>query len=193
MTPSDWIAIVGIAGGLIAFGAGLWQYRRAQQWKRAEFVAEQMKSFESNLKIRLALQMLDWNSRTYELATGEAGATTDTIIDDELLASALVHHTTRPDGFRPPETQIRDCFDALFAHLERFEHYIQTGLVTPGDIRPYLEYWLDILGNRESGRKPEAFYDSLRSYLCGYGYDGVQQLLDQFNAKTMSTTANRGK
>ena len=44
MTPSDWIAIVGIASGLAAFVVGLLQYSRAQQWKRAEFVAAQMKA-----------------------------------------------------------------------------------------------------------------------------------------------------
>ena len=75
MTSSDWIAIVGVISGIIAFCVGLWQYRREQQWKRAEFVAEQMNSFESNLKIKLALQMLDYNSRTYELAIGENGET----------------------------------------------------------------------------------------------------------------------
>lgn len=110
MTSSDWIAIIGIASGLIAFGAGLWQYRRAQQWKRAEFVAKQMNSFERNLKIGLALQRLDWNSRTYELAIGEDGAIITTTIDDELLGSALLQHSKHPDGFEPAETQIRADF-----------------------------------------------------------------------------------
>ena len=180
MTSSDWIAVVGVISGIIAFCVGLWQYRRAQQWKRAEFVAEQMKTFESNLKIKLALQMLDYNSRTYELAIGENGETITTTIDDKILSSALMHHSKRPDGFRPAEAQIRDCFDELFNNFERFEHYIEAGLVTIADIRPYLDYWFNILGNRRSGRKPEEFYESLRSYLRGYGYDDVELLVSRF-------------
>jgi hypothetical protein len=41
--PEDLLKAVALLGAAIAFGIGLFQYRRAQQWKRAEWVAQEMK------------------------------------------------------------------------------------------------------------------------------------------------------
>ena len=131
----------------------------------------------------MALQMLDWNSRTLELPTGTAGEIEKTTVDDALLAKALVHHSARPDGFDWPEPQIRDYFDELLDRLERFDHYIEAGLVTADDISPYLDYWLDILGNPDSGRKPKEFYESFDAYLTGYDFAGVRRLFGRTNKR----------
>ena len=67
MKPNDWIALFGVVAGLIAFLSGLYQYIKAQQWKKAEFVVKEIKEFEADTQINLAMQMLDWNSREYDL------------------------------------------------------------------------------------------------------------------------------
>jgi hypothetical protein len=52
---------------------GLYQYVKAQRWKRREFIAAQIKDFEADKKIQLAMTMLDWNERTltFPTETGE--------------------------------------------------------------------------------------------------------------------------
>ena len=74
MDPGNWVALLGVIAGLIAFVAGLFQYVRAQQWKRAEFVGKEIKEFESKPAIRIAMQMLDWNARDFELFPEEEPA-----------------------------------------------------------------------------------------------------------------------
>jgi hypothetical protein len=47
---TDWVKIF---GALVVFFIGLQRYSKAQEWKRGEFVAAQIKSFESDEKFRL--------------------------------------------------------------------------------------------------------------------------------------------
>ena len=67
MDTGNWITLAAMSGGLIAFLAGLTQYRRAQRWKRAEFVAGEMKEFKADPWVRNALLLLDWNERAIDL------------------------------------------------------------------------------------------------------------------------------
>ena len=39
---TEWLKIV---GAFLVFIAGLWQYTKAQKWKRREFIAAQVKEF----------------------------------------------------------------------------------------------------------------------------------------------------
>lgn len=57
---TEWAKIL---GAIMVFSIGLWQYAKAQRWKRREFIAAQVKEFESDKKIQLAMTMLDWNNR----------------------------------------------------------------------------------------------------------------------------------
>jgi len=47
MIARDWISLVGIIVGIFAFSSGLWQYMKAQKWKRAEFVANSIIVFNA--------------------------------------------------------------------------------------------------------------------------------------------------
>ena len=49
------VSILGFAGTIITIGMAIHQYRRAEQWKRAEFVAKEVKDFENNSVVRNAL------------------------------------------------------------------------------------------------------------------------------------------
>lgn len=182
MNIGNWIAILGVSGGLIAFITGLIQYMKAQRWKRAEFVAKEIKEFESKQAIKVALKMLDWNVREYELYTNEKKLDKQKIsIDDSKLISALVPHTYNGSGFTDEEVYIRDIFDQLLDAFERFEHFIQSGLVGQEDFRPYLIYWIKIMGDMDSGRKPKQFYERLWSYIDFYEYYGVQKLFNRYS------------
>jgi hypothetical protein len=55
-----------VAGG-VAFGCGLYQYSRAQAWKRYEFVAAEIRQFDSDPQVRNGMLMIDWGTRDIEL------------------------------------------------------------------------------------------------------------------------------
>lgn len=171
MKIDNWIALFGMISGVSAFGVALSQYIKTQQWKRAEFVASEYKLFVSKQAVKNALLMLDWNVRAFELPDKRK-----VTITDEQLSAALVPHNKRPAGFTDTEVFIRDTFDELLEGLQVFSHYIESGLVSFDEFRTYLIYWVEILADKNSERKPAEFYDSLWSFIDYYGYSGVQTL-----------------
>ncbi len=63
---AEWVKIIG-AGvafwiGITRYREGLTQYKSAQNWKRSEFLAIQVKDFEADEKIHAVLMLLDWTS-----------------------------------------------------------------------------------------------------------------------------------
>lgn len=180
MESGDWITLGGIIGGLAAFVAGFFRYVRAQQWKTAEFVAKEIKEFESRPANRMVMQMLDWSVREVELFPEEEKVDERKVeVTDDILSDVLVPHTVRAI-FSREEARIRDIFDRFLDDLERFEHFIQSGLVGPKDFHPYLIYWIEIIGDRHSGRKPLKFLQNIWSYIDFYGYSGVQKLFSRY-------------
>jgi len=179
METGNWITLAAMIGGLIAFLAGLMQYRRAQRWKRAEFVAGEMKEFKADPWVRNALLLLDWNERAVDLFPHESDPAKRSVrVEDALIAHALVPHTSRSE-FSPVEIALRDTFDRFFDRLERFEYFLEAGLVSSKEFAPYLRYWLDILGNEHSGRKSPAVVQAIWAYIDFY-YSEVGSLLRRF-------------
>lgn len=169
-----WVA--GLAAVLtLAFGT--WEYRKAQAWKRAEFLASEVEKFESREATRAAMQMLDYNS--VRIVLWPEHPSPDSIrIDDAVLAGALLPHVEK-QRFSVAEFRIRDYFDQYFDGLERFDHYIEVGLITEDDLQPFLGYWLDILGDASSGRKPGPLVRTIWRYLDCYQFTGVIRLLER--------------
>ena len=66
---AHWLTLAAMTGGLVAFLGGLMQYRRAQRWKRAEFVANEMKEFKADPMVHNAL-LLSANLRDFERVPG---------------------------------------------------------------------------------------------------------------------------
>ena len=194
MTEREWISLAGVLAACAAFASGLWQYAKAQRWKRAEFVAAEIKAFESDELVAKALLMLDYNRRRINLlpeSYESEPANRVVSVNDADLTSALVHHSLRRPGFTPKEVVIRDCFDRLLDRLERFESYIEAGLISAKELKPYLGYWIEIIANRESKRKPQDFYTSLWSYIDEYDFHGVQRLARRFDRDITPTSEGR--
>ena len=57
------VSIFGFAAVLVTLLFGFFQYRRAEKWKRGEFIANAIKEFESNPTVRNALLMIDYGRR----------------------------------------------------------------------------------------------------------------------------------
>src|SRR5262245_42742493 len=106
---------IGLVSAVIVFGAGLWQYRAAQAWKRAEFLAIEAKVFFDDPKIATALLLIDYS--VIRLNDQGVPSRTGTVFDDDTVARSLALHTEFVDEtehFSTPELQARVAFDALF-------------------------------------------------------------------------------
>lgn len=172
---------IGVVGTLLGIAIALCQYWRAQAWKRSEFVAGEMSKLFADSHVKTALLLLDYNRIRLNPVDGTRATTENEgkVFDDALCISALRIHDAMETGvaFSREEMLIREAFDALLTQLENLDHFIVTGLVLPRNLRPYLAYWLNILGNPQSARKGKNFYDAMGLFITRYGYSGVTNLL----------------
>jgi hypothetical protein len=209
---SDPVAtVIGILLGVGTLLVGVIEYIRAQVWKRAEFLADVIKEFESSLPVRNVLVMLDWEDRKVELFPGMEEpekrfarvndrvflASMTTHYDDGVRAGAILaegeeavegeHVAVGVAGARNPTLQftpvqaaVRDCLDEFLNRLERFESYVKSNLVSAKDFKPYLRYWLDIIGDPNSGRKFPDLRKQMWRYIDCYKFTGVQAFFKRF-------------
>jgi hypothetical protein len=179
-TPEDLLKAIALTGAAIAFAIGLAQYRRAQQWKRAEWVAQEMKQLFSDPTVQAALLMIDWGSRQI-LLYPEREKIEDRYVQltNEMVARALMPHEKRQgsEKFTNLEADIRAAFDRALDGLERFHSYVATGLVKISDLQPYLKYWAVNLIRDQYGALGEDRIATLIGYMDKYGFDGAHKLL----------------
>jgi len=99
------ISIAAYFGGLAAFSVGLIQYRRADYWKRCEFLAREMKEFFADPKVGLSMTMIDWGVRRIKLF--EATTSKDLSIQDSgirRINRAIQCAALRPHTMPRPES-----------------------------------------------------------------------------------------
>jgi hypothetical protein len=172
------IELIKIVGGGIAFGFGLRQYRSAQTWKRLEFVAEQTDAFFKNESVQNVLLMLDWNGRDLDLF--HDGKTLN-VVNYEILEEALKIHEEKPGGhFTDVEAAIRDEFDVFLGGLTKFENFIEAGLITAEDVRPYIEYWVKVLSGQKGGIVRSMVLQRFWEYVDYYDQSPVRSLLSRY-------------
>ncbi len=90
------------------------------------------------------------------------------------------HSSPQTNDYSDSEISIRDSFDRLLGSLERFQNFADAHLVTTPELAPYLQYWLEIIGDRKNLQKAEKVRRRLWGYIDDYGYEGVQRLLKSF-------------
>lgn len=129
--------------------------------------------------------MLEWGQRRIELFPDkEEKSQRSYAVNDELLIKALrVHWGDTP--FTEVEAAIRDNFDQFFYYLERFEYYIEAGLITTDDVRPYLIYWIEILAGKNQSKNPQ-FAKTVATYLTSYNFPAVIKIMRQFGYDVFS-------
>ena len=139
MDYKDWIDLATKLWAILVFGIGLYQYWIAQKWKKTEFVAQQMKDFDSAPYTSVAFRLIDWEDWVVQVPGEKAKLT----VTDEFLCKAL---RQEDDGeFDDDEAYVRECFDAFWGGIDRFASFVDYGLLTREDLVPYLEYWVRII------------------------------------------------
>jgi hypothetical protein len=165
-----------LAGG-VAFWFGLRQYSEAQAWKRHEFVASEVRLFNSDPLARNAMQMIDWGTRTIELFPSHPDYNARyALVTRPVLHIALITHDRVGRPYTATEAAIRDCFDAFFGGLERFEQFMQADLVKSSEFQPYLAYWIRSICE-ETNPELRALLDE---YVRFYRFESVAPLFQRY-------------
>ncbi len=118
--PIEIADLLKLIGALTVFALGLYQYARAQKWKRGEFIAAQIKEFEANKDIQIMMTILDWTDRKVYFPSEAGGDPVELRVDDQVLCSALLPHEAagRYDRY---EVLIRDRVDRFLEMLVRLK------------------------------------------------------------------------
>jgi hypothetical protein len=179
---SNWIEIIKILGAALAFGIGLWQYRKNQAWKRLEFVAAEMRSFSSDTAVRAAMTMLDWRKKEMALFKyrGEDDSSRVTV-SYEMVASSLGVHPKA--HYNKEQSAIREIFERFLEFLARFEGFLKASVVKKEDLDPYLDYWTKFISGRDA-HSPEVtkqVLPQLWKFIDYYGYRDVRQFINRYH------------
>jgi len=110
-------------------------------------------------------------------------------VDRQIFKSALQYHKFKAadpskDRFTRIEVAIRDNFDCFLSYFERFEHFIEAGLITPEELKPYLRYWIETI----SDNIEDDVRNFINHYIERYNYKGTQNLFKRFNKNIYPTT-----
>jgi hypothetical protein len=185
-SSDSWLEIAKMVGALTAFVVGLLHYRLGQKWKRAQFVADEVRRFRDNPKVAMAVAMLDYNEKRLPLFPDTQGDGRFQLVNDGAVAAALEDADRADAQLARVEDAIRDCFDEFFDGLERFECFIRANLVTVKEFEPYLLYLLErVVGLAGRGKpwqqKPNEFTKNLCRYATDYYYDEVEKLFSRYH------------
>ncbi len=203
---ANWLTPLGLflIGGAVSWG--VFRYAQQQQWKRIEFLRQALKEFEDDPDTKKALKILDFEEyRDYQIDSPTHGKPFAFHVTDELLCNALADHDHRarrkqqlahhedistldPAALRQYqiETALRDWFNKLLNGLEHFGYFLESGLFTQAELRPWMNYWIKLIGDptyRRSGAS--RFYDALYSYIHHSGFFGVQRLFERFGYRIL--------
>jgi hypothetical protein len=181
-----------VVAGVIAFRS----FRRTEKWKKAEFLATEMKGFFEDERVKMALSLIDWGTRRVQLDPKADPSTPGVVVTREMQLSALRPHTLLNlsesdfvmdgesiDGdraFTPDEAWIRDCYDAFLDGLERIANCAKTNLIEISALRPYIGYWITDIHASTDSRSDAAYTAALLTYIKFYGFDGVLWLFSEF-------------
>jgi pimeloyl-ACP methyl ester carboxylesterase len=192
---------LGILLSALALTYGVYQYRQSHRWQRLTFVRQAIQDFEQDPEIRNALRILDFEEyRDYPLPATATEPASSFRASDELLYAALADHKERTrekqalDESRQAgeltadelhryriENTLRDWFNKLLNGLEHFGYFVDSGLCTASELKPWLLYWLRLIGDAGCRRDGASkVYDQLYNYIHNYGFSGVQRLFERY-------------
>ena len=186
------LTIGALAVSALTIMMGIYQYAKAQKWKKAEFVSKEIKEFYDDFDIKRAFVLLDWNSNELVLRENEIDGKKTIHFTEDLIFSALAPNenksndlaglTSDATGFCKEEVVIRNVFDRLFGWLVMFNSYIETDLVTVKDLRPYLIFWIQVLADTDNNRKSQKVREQIWKYIDTNGYSVLRDFFRTFKS-----------
>lgn len=176
--------VIKISTLVISFLLGikaLYEYNKTQKWKKNEFLAKEIKEFFLDRDVKKALLIIDWNRIDIPLYDNEIPSNTERsifFIDEVHLSNSL---SIDPNSeFSDEETIIRKSIDEFLVKLSMLQNYVDNNLFTTDDLKPYLSYWLNMIGDKHKARKNPIYIEKLWEFIKRYEYNQVVKLLKNF-------------
>jgi hypothetical protein len=192
------VKVAGGVGSFVAFCIAVSTYYRTERWKRAEFLAHEMKEFFATAGVQRAMLLIDWGERRIRLLENVPDEQAVISVNRPMQVRGLRPHIlvtgnessdsdsmVVKDGaesvrFTQPEAAIRDSYDAFLDGLERFSSYVKTGLTDVASLRPYIGYWIEDISEPTSSPDDAAWNATLLTYISYYRFSGVTMLFSEF-------------
>lgn len=176
-----WQQLKNTAAGLDASNR---QNKTNQDWKRAEFIASEVKEFYRDPIVARVLQMIDYSDRRYDIGRKNAqGKPLLTRVTHSETAALELHGETSlvaieaalrtSDGYTDEEATIRDFFDIFLYYIERFERFLRLDLISEDEIFPYLRYYIRIFRGKVS-HVDERMLASFQMYLRDFHFEDAE-------------------
>jgi hypothetical protein len=175
------MGVIGGFGALFLFFIGLRRYKREQEWKRKEFIANEIRLFNDDPMVKNVLLMLDWSVRKIELFPDKNKRNKRFVtVNRALLSSALAHHLEKiksdEDRFTEEEVAIRDHFDRFLSYFERFNQFLTAGMFSEKELEAYLHYWLFKIAHELEKENRSVLFQ----YIQVYNFNGTVQLFHRY-------------
>jgi hypothetical protein len=160
------------------------QNKTNQNWKRAEFIASEIKEFYQDPLVVKVLQMIDYSDRRYEIGIidkdGKPLLTRITHsesaalkLDNETSLAAIEAALRTSDEYTKEEARIRDHFDAFLYYVERFERFLKLQLISEDEIFPYLRYYIRLF-HGDIDHVDKRMLKSFRTYLKDFHFEDAE-------------------
>lgn len=173
------LKVIGIPIAIWSFIRAVLEFRNAQRWKKAEFLAKEAKEFFADKNVTRALTILDYRENDLPVFNAEIPGITHIHFNQEILLKAL-SIDKNVEEFSAEDRLIRQIVDEFLTKLSYFNRYIDTKLITLEDLKPYLKYWINILGNPNSGKRSRTVMKQLWAFIDYFEYDEVRSLVNRF-------------
>ena len=170
MSIIDWavdnfVLIAGLATTL----RWVWEYSQNRKFEKNKFLLERIEKFNSLPSTQKMQKLLDWNSIKIDIDG------VPTKIDDAILIEALKTHDQK-SSFDSTEVYLREIFDDYLTGLTELIILSKTGLVDKGNLKRFLQYWINIL-NGTKQNKPQSLVETFERFIDYYGYSKVSEFI----------------
>ena len=167
-------AVIGTIFAVAIFFSGVRQYKKAESWKRTEFLAKLYSEFSNDPAALRAMWMLDGDDRKIFFEEGDKHKAYR--VNTHIIIDALRRYSPKRE-FSQRDLHIRDSFDSFFVYVEQFERAIQNDLVDKDEVRPYFAYWIRLLNKSGESEEEEKLRQQILDYIDVIGYRHVQHFL----------------
>jgi len=86
------VTVAGAIGSFVVFSIGVSTYLRTEKWKRAEFLANEMKEFFAAPRVQKALLLIDWGYRELDLVEDRDSDESRVIVSRQMQTMGLRPH-----------------------------------------------------------------------------------------------------
>jgi hypothetical protein len=180
---SEVISLLSFICAAFVFGFGIWQYRASENWKRSEFVSNQIKEFNSDSINQRVLRMMDYDEVTIELFPNKAKVE-DRYVDVTL--DMMVNAINKEDDFSDVEFQIRQDFEHFLKSLSRFHYFLTSGAIQPRELCADFDYPVDLMSGdikdmklKNTGIDITPLSQAIGRYLARWEYWDIIQFMQK--------------